>query len=149
MELDTKYFGAIRCDEESILHFPDGIFAFEEEKEFLLIPFKEGEGSMLCLQSVATPQLAFVVMDPFYLDKSYAPVLTPKELEMMEASCSENLIYYSLCVVQEPISKSRVNLKCPVVINDVTRQGRQVILDQYEMRHLLSEFAVKEEESTC
>lgn len=147
MELETKYFGPIRCSEESVLNFADGLFGFEDEKEFLLIPFEESDGSMLCFQSVKTPALAFVAMNPFFLWKEYTPVLTQKELVGMEVACSEDLCYYTLCVVRDPLAKSTVNFKCPVVINDVTRQARQVILDQYEMRHLLSDFAGKEEES--
>lgn len=145
MELDTKYFGPIRCDAESVLEFPNGLFGFEDEKQFLLIPFEGSNESMLCFQSVATPSLAFVAMNPFFLSKSYAPILPEKELESMGVACSEDLCYYTLCVVKEPLANSTVNLKCPVVINDTTRQARQVILDQYEMRHLLSDFTGKEE----
>ncbi len=145
MELQTKYFGAIRCDEESVLHFSEGLFGFEEEKEFVLLPFDEQEESMLCFQSVKTAELAFVAMNPFFLWKQYAPVLSGKELKDLDVSCSEELCYYVLCVVKDPVSESTVNLKCPVVINDNTRVAKQVILEQYEMRHLLSEFAGKEE----
>ncbi|MFI3253285.1 MAG: flagellar assembly protein FliW [Eubacteriales bacterium] len=144
MELETKYFGAVRCDEESVLHFSEGLFGFEYEKEFLLIPFEGSGESMLCFQSVHTPTLAFVAMNPFFLNKAYAPILTEKELASMGVSQSEDLCYYTLCVVKEPLSRSTVNFKCPIVINDVTRKAKQVILDQYEMRHLLSDFAGKE-----
>lgn len=147
MELETKYFGLIRCDSDSVLQFPDGIFGFEDEKEFLLIPFDGGDGSLLCFQSVATPMLAFVAVNPFFLTKEYAPILSKKELGIMGVSCSEELCYYTLCVVREPLSDSTVNFKCPVVINDVTRQARQIILDQYEMRRPLSDFSGKEDAS--
>lgn len=146
MEFNTKYFGAIRCDEESILQFPQGLFGFEDEKEFLLLPFEGSDESLLCFQSVTTPQLAFVAMNPFFLSRSYAPILKPDELESLDVAQSEDLCYYTLCVVKEPVSKSTVNFKCPVVINDITRKARQVILDQYEMRHLLSDFSKEEEE---
>ena len=43
MRLKTKYFGEIDCPEEDKLFFPDGLFGFEEEKEFFLLPF-EGHG---------------------------------------------------------------------------------------------------------
>ena len=149
MRLKTKYFGEIECSEEDKLHFPAGLFGFEEEKEFFLLPFEGGEGSLLCFQSAVTPGLAFVAMNPFSLKPDYAPVLTPAELEDMGVERSEDLCFYTLCVVRSPVSESTVNLRCPVAINDQTRQAVQVILEDggYHMHHLLSEFGRKEEAS--
>ena len=142
MKLSTKYFGEIDYGEEDVIRFPEGIFAFEEEKEFVLLPFSGSDGTLLCLQSVATPQLAFVVMNPFALHLEYAPVLQPEELEGLGVKDSRELCYYVLCVVKNPVSTSTGNMKCPVAINDETQTGAQVILDtdEYGMRHLLSEF---------
>ena len=39
MRLKTKYFGELECYEEDALHFPDGLFGFEEETDFFLLPF--------------------------------------------------------------------------------------------------------------
>ncbi|MFI3250232.1 MAG: flagellar assembly protein FliW [Eubacteriales bacterium] len=140
MEISTKYFGAMKYEQDSILHFPDGLFGFDEEKEFLLIPFEGGDESLLCLQSVTTPSLAFVAVNPFMIYPEYAPKISQKDIEELEGNSSEDFCYYNFCVVKEPIGKSTLNLKCPLVINDTTRKARQVILDQYEMRHLLSDF---------
>ena len=150
MKLTTKYFGEINYSEEDVLHFPRGIFAFEEEREFLLLPFSGSDGTLLCLQSLTTPQLAFVVMNPFTMDPAYTPVLQPEELSDMGVEESTELCYYVLCVVKNPVSTSTVNMKCPVVINDQTRIATQVILEggEYGMRHLLSEFQA-EEGSSC
>ena len=146
MKLTTKYFGEIDYSADDVLHFPRGIFAFEEEHEFLLLPFSGSDGALLCLQSVTTPQLAFVVMNPFSLHMAYTPVLQPEELEELGVKDSTELCYYVLCVVKNPVSTSTVNMKCPVVINDQTRAGSQVILEggEYGMRHLLSEFQAEE-----
>ena len=151
MRLQTKYFGEIDCPEEEMLHFPEGLFGFEEEKEFFLLPFEGSEGSLLCFQSAATPGLAFVAMNPFSLKPDYAPRLTPGELKAMGAERSEELCFYALCVVRSPVSDSTVNLRCPVVINDETRRAVQVILEDqtYKMHHLLSEFGQREEAAPC
>lgn len=150
MKLLTKYFGEIDFNREDVIHFPRGLFAFEDEREFLLLPFSGSNGTLLCLQSLVTPQLAFVVMNPFALHGAYAPVLQPDELEELGVKDSTQLCYYVLCVVKNPVSTSTVNMKCPVAINDETRTGAQVILDsgEYGMRHLLSEFQA-EEGSSC
>ena len=151
MKLQTKYFGEIECYPEDMLHFPEGLFGFEEEKEFFLLPFEGSEGSLLCFQSAATPELAFVAMNPFSLKPDYAPVLTARELKAMEVERSEELCFYALCVVRSPVADSTVNLRCPVAINEHTRRAVQVILEEggYHMHHLLSEFGRKEEGAPC
>ena len=142
MNIKTKYFGEIEIEEEAVIDFPAGLFAFEDEKQFVLLPFEGSESTLLCLQSVKTEGLAFVVMNPFSVSPGYTPVLQEKELAEMGVADSTELCYYVMCVVREPVADSTLNLKCPVVINDETRQAMQVILDAdaYGMRHRLSEF---------
>ena len=150
MLLQTKYFGEVECAGEHLLRFEKGLFGFEEEKEFCLMPFQGSEGSLLCFQSVRTPQLAFVAMNPFSLKPDYAPVLTARELKAMGVERSEERCFYALCVVRSPVGESTVNLRCPVAINDQSRRAMQVILEDggYHMHHLLSDFGRKEE-ATC
>ena len=147
MKLQTKYFGEIDYERGDILSFPAGLFGFEEEQEFLLLPFDGSAGTMLCFQSIKTPALAFVAMDPFALLPEYSPALQGAELESLGVKENEELAFYVLCVVKNPVSESTVNLKCPVAINPDTRVARQVILDTdvYEMRHPLAEFGTKED----
>ena len=151
MRLQTKYFGEIDCPEEDLLHVPEGLFGFEEEKEFFLLPFEDSEGTLLCFQSTATPGLAFVAMNPFSLKPDYAPRLTTPELKAMGVERSEDLCFYALCVVRSPVAESTVNLRCPVAVNDRKGLAMQVILDdgQYHMRHLLSEFGGRKGEGQC
>lgn len=151
MILTTKYFGPIEYEQEDCITFPIGLFGFEEEHSFLLLPFESGGGKLLCLQSTVTPALAFVVMDPFSLRPDYFPELAPSELEQLGVHESQELGYYVLCVVRQPVGESTVNLKCPVAINPQSRVARQVILetDQYDMRHPLAEFGRNEEGGPC
>lgn len=151
MLLQTKYFGAIECAEEERLHFSNGLFGFEEEKEFFLLPFEGSGGSLLCFQSAATPALAFVAVNPFSFKPDYAPVLTEAELAAMGVERSEDLCFYAFCVVRDPVGESTVNLRCPIAVNDQTREAVQVILesDAYHMHHPLSEFERGGEARVC
>ena len=128
MKTKTKYFGEIDYEKEELLTFPKGLFGFEEEHSFLLIPFSEGS-VLLSLQSVSTPELAFNVMHPFSLDAGYAPVLQADELRELGVSQSEELYYYVMCTVREPVGESTVNMRCPLAINPDTREGLQSILE--------------------
>lgn len=149
--MQTKYFGELECPEEELIRFPRGLFGFEEERSFFLLPFQGSGGSLLCFQSARTPHLAFVAMNPFSLKPDYAPVLTAEELRELEVERSEELCFYTLCVVRSPVADSTVNLRCPVAVNDRTHQAMQVILEgeDYHMHHLLSEFAPQRGDGPC
>jgi flagellar assembly factor FliW len=151
LKLGTKYFGQVEYEAEDILKFAGGLFGFEDEKEFLLLPFEGSGENLLCLQSVQTQGLAFVAVNPLSLCPNYDPVLQADELKALGVTHSHDLAYYALCAVKNPVSQSTVNLKCPVVVNPLTRQAQQVILesDQYQMRHPLAEFGRKEEGAQC
>ena len=71
------------------------------------------------------------------------PVLTAEELQQMQVEQSEELCYYVLCVVRQPVGASTVNLRCPVAVNEDTHQAMQTILetDCYGMRHRLDELS--------
>ena len=85
MKTDTKYFGEIDYEEDQVLSFPKGLYGFEDERSFLLLPFS-GNKTLYALQSLTTPQLAFVLVDPFALLPEYAPVLRSELLQAAEAN---------------------------------------------------------------
>ena len=147
LKLQTKYFGEIEYEAGDVIHFPEGLFGFEEEQGFLLLPFDGG--GMLCRQSVKTPALAFVALDPFALKPDYAPELEGSELKVFGVREAGELSFYVLCAVKNPVSDSTVNLKCPLVIHPETREARQIIMERYEMRHPLAEFGRGEEAAPC
>lgn len=151
MQTNTKYFGLIEYEQEDVLRFDLGLFGFEDEKQFILLPFGEEHGALLCLQSLTTPLLAFMVMNPFFIYPEYAPTLQQDELEKMQVQTSHDLCYYVMCVVRNPVDQSTVNLKCPIVIDEKSSRAMQVILDtqQYQMRQPLAKLPKEEGEATC
>ncbi len=148
MKTKTKYFGEIEYTKEETITFPKGLFGFEEEQSFLLLPFSNA-GTLFSLQSVKTPDLAFTLMHPFSLAPHYAPVLQAEELKALGVENSEDLYYYVMCTVKEPVVESTINMKCPLAVNPDTRRGMQAILDDdaWEMRHKLGEFERQEDKS--
>ena len=150
MKAATRFFGEIEYSEGDVVTFRNGLYGFEDETRFLLLPFEENE-MFYALQSLATPELCFLLAHPFSLDAGYAPVLQAEELKALEAKRSEDLCYYVMCAVKKPVSESTVNMKCPVALNPDTREAMQVILEEgpWGMRHLLSEYEGKKGGSAC
>lgn len=127
---------------EEQIHFAEELPGFPDERDFLILPFAGSEKNMLCLQSVATPVLAFVLLDPFSLCPEYMPELTEEELKALEVESMEELVFYVLSTLRTPVETSTVNLRCPLAINPHTLQARQIIMDaeRYSMRSPLSSF---------
>ncbi len=151
MKLNTRLFGPIDYEESDIITFPKGLPSFEDEHAFLLLPIAESEESLLCLQSVETPALSFILMNPFSLDPSYTPVLQVSERKALHVERDEDLCFYVLCAMKRPVSDSTVNMKSPIALNPDTRTAYQVILesDTYRIRHPLSEFTNRKEDASC
>ena len=151
MKTGTKYFGEVSYEQENVMTFPRGLYGFEDEKEYLMIPFKGGENVLFCLQSVRTPQLAFIMVDPFSFYPAYQPVFPEEDLRELGVEKSGDLFVYALCIVKEPVGESTVNLRCPIAINGDTCVGLQAVLedDRYQMRHTIRELSEKGDEEVC
>lgn len=137
---DTSY------NEQDLIVFQEGLFGFEEYRKYLPISAEENSDSVLYLQSIEEEHLCFLAMNPFLLKDDYAPQLSEADRKALKAEKDEDLSYYVLCVIKEPAEESTVNLKCPLVVNAISRQARQVVLEseEYQLRHKLKEFSDKE-----
>lgn len=141
MTIQTDY-GTVEYREEDLLIFRDGIFGFPKLTRYLLLRMNEDDDSILLMLSTEESKVVFVLINPFFLDPDYSPVLAPEELACLETEDSGELSYYAICVVQNDYLENTVNLKCPLVINPKTRHGIQVILKDspYGYRHKLRSF---------
>lgn len=142
MEINTLYYGKMECQENEIVHFSEGLFGFESQKDFLPIPFEEEKDTVLCLQSVTERDVCFVIMNPFQLDNDYDPVLKKEDYAALGTEEEKALSFYVICVMRQSMEECTVNMKCPIVVNTKSRQAVQVILENkaYKFRHSLSEF---------
>lgn len=64
MQIQTAVFGEVSISATDIIHFPEGLPAFEAEKKFILIPLDE-ESPFFYLQSTQTPDVCLLTADPF------------------------------------------------------------------------------------
>ena len=159
MLLNTKHFGEIDYDENTIITFEEGMPGFDDT-QFLLLA--DNPNDLFCwLQSVEDGDLAFVLMDVKQVMPEYDPQIEPEMLESLtddaaggsgaarrsgatkgpgaKNSKASAFSYYNIAVVPDDLQKMRVNLKAPVVINTVARKGKQVIAsnEDYSLRHYI------------
>ena len=145
-KVNTLRFGEIEVEEEKIVHFADGIPAFEEEHEFLIIPYDE-ESPYVFLQSMTTPELAFLMTMPFVFFPEYEFELDDANQEKLGLTRQEDMLVYMLLTIPDgKVESMTANLMAPIVMNQVTMQARQIVLDKsrYTTKHRL--FPVKKED---
>lgn len=139
----TKYFGDITINENDIITFTTGLFGFEDKTKYILLSFADDSGEssedlLMCLQSTEEPNLAFIVMNPYYICADYDPYQIQGEF-LLEIKLEQETKHtvYCVAVVRDNFDESTINLKCPIIINLENKLARQFILEEsdYSMRH--------------
>lgn len=147
MKLSTKYGGDVTINPENIIHFPSGIPGFETEKEFVLMEMSNiGTVVFQVLQSVTTPALAFIVIDPYVLTNTYEFRLDDAIIERIKLDGKEDVSVRALVTVKSPFEESTLNLKAPIIINQRKKIGKQFIIENgtYATKTPLSSFVQSE-----
>lgn len=139
MKLHTKNFGEIEIDQQKIINFPEGLLGFEEEKQFVIINTEDEENPFQWLQSVTNPNLAFVIINPFFVYPNYDIVIPKIAQKKLKIKNQKDISIYSIVVVPENMEKMTANLLGPIIININEKLGKQVILDdnRYSTKHYI------------
>jgi flagellar assembly factor FliW len=137
MNIDTKYHGTVAVKEEDIICFPHGLPGFANEKRFVLLPL--ADTPFVILQSVETPALGFVLIEPFSYFPTYEFELDEATVEQLNIESERDVAVYVILTVADPFHETTANLQAPIVINVHKRLGKQVILTNtdYKTKHRL------------
>lgn len=139
MKLNTKNFGEIEIDNQKIIHFPEGIPGFEDERQFVIINTEDEENPFGWLQSVTNPDLAFVIINPFFAYPNYDIIIPETAQKKLKINDEKDVVVFSIVVVPEDMEKMTANLLGPIIININEKLGKQVILDddRYSTKHYI------------
>lgn len=134
MQIETKYFGQIDVEDEKIIHFENGLFGFEEYKDYTILFDSEGGEDALFswLQSTTEKGLAFPVVNPLKVKEDYDPIVEDALLEGLGEFGEEDMLVLLLATVPADVKKASVNLKAPLVINATTRKGIQIVAENQD-----------------
>lgn len=138
-KINTLRFGELEIEEQDVVRFADGIPAFEDEHEFVVLPYEEGTPYMF-LQSMATPELAFLMTDPFVFFPDYSFELDDENMDKLEIKTMDDVLVCTLISIpRSGVADMTTNLLAPVVINRHTMQAKQIVLEktQYTTKHRL------------
>lgn len=125
MIVQTSRFGPVDVDEDRVITFPKGLLGFSSYHQFVLIQPNE-DGYFFWLQSVDTPELAFVVTDPSLFVTGYEVTLKPDQ--MRELGIEQENEAQVFVIVNKRGSTLTGNLQGPLVVHAMRRIGEQLVL---------------------
>ena len=129
-KINTSRFGEIEIDEKRIVHFKNGIPAFEDEKEFIILPYDE-ESPYYFMQSLKSPDLAFLLTVPFLFFPNYTFEIDDNSLEELEINPKTKTLYYTLITIPNGnIRYMTTNLLAPIVLNIDNMTAKQIVLEK-------------------
>jgi flagellar assembly factor FliW len=127
----TRYFGTVEYEEDSVLVFPDGIPAFEQDKRFLALRQPVTE-PLVFLQSLANPDLCFVTLPIQSVTSGFRLNMAPEDLDALgldksrQPAVGQDVLCLAVLSLEENGSPTG-NLLAPIVVNLHNMRGRQAI----------------------
>jgi len=136
MNIQTKFFGEIEVNAESIIEFPNGLPGFENEQQFVLLEIDE-EGIYHSLQSIHSEKVALIVSNPYLFFNAYEFTLDQSTQDILQITDENDVVVLSVLTLRDPFSESTANLQAPIIWNNKMNKAKQLILvdTEYETKH--------------
>jgi flagellar assembly factor FliW len=148
-QFETKYFGSIAYEPESVIDFPQGLPGFEEERRFVVIEQAINK-PIVFLQSLGRPELCFITLPVGGILPDYQGRLSAEEMrslglrdDVQPAPNAETLWLGIVALAEE--GQATINLLSPIVINWTARLAVQAIQADLDYSHRHPLFAVSPE----
>ena len=128
INIETRDFGTIEVNENDIYDFPNGLYAFEDNKRFALLSPLGEDVYPMWLQSLDDPALCFIVFNPVLIDGGFTVVLADNERSQLGLGNDDAATALVIAKVPADYKHTTVNMKSPIVLNKKERKAIQVIL---------------------
>jgi len=121
-----------------VVHLPLGLLGFEQVKNYSLLT-KPDEEPFMWFQMDNAPHKAFLVISPFLPFPEYQPDLSAADVEFLGLTAPQDALLLTIVTLKRE-GGAVINLKGPIVINQRTLIGKQVIPNNacdYALNHPL------------
>ena len=141
--VQTFNVGTLQVPPESIVHLVEPLLGLGPDLEFLV--YRTGPGPMSWWQSVTNLQLALCCLEPFAAGLDPDMAIDQAAAEAVGASGPDDLIVFTVVVLDRDPTQIRTNLRAPILVSRSTGKGVQIILDDINLpvKAYLTELAAK------
>lgn len=130
MIAETSRFGKIEYGKSEIITMVRGILGFDENIRFIVVSL-EGQEPFKWLQSLEDSDLAFLMIEPNYVNRDYVVEINPNDLISLKAnSVDEIVIYVLVSIPRSRPSLMSANLQAPIAINKNKMKAMQLVLSE-------------------
>jgi len=147
LTIQTKTMGEIAIDERQVITFPAGLIGFEDFTRYALLDAPQKP--YFYLQSLQTPDLNFILLDPFLFRPDYTIDAPDEYTTQLGIKTPEDALVLVLVTVPPGGGAVTASLMGPLLISRTTRLGVQLVLadPRWSVKHdILAELArVKKE----
>src|SRR5210317_1539714 len=120
--------GPAKLNQELVIHFPEGIPAFEDAQNFTLAGNEEMEPFVMLL-SMDIEDFGFFCINPFMLDPNYNFRLSNEDQKKLKLTDPNDVVVLAFVTRAERPEDSTANLLAPIVVNIRNRLAKQIILE--------------------
>ena len=129
MLVQSTRFGELDVAEEQIMDFPEGLLGFPDEKRFALMEYKP-ESPFYILQSMADPDLTFLMINPFAFFNDYDFHMDDALMAEIGVTADNPPTVFNIATVRDKIQSMTVNLAGPVLVNIRDRKAAQWVIEK-------------------
>ncbi len=115
-------------DEIPVIELVNPMPGFPERRRFTLVRLDD-DGTLCALRSLEDPDLRFLVTTPVAFFPDYAPVVGDDVVDELGITDAAQVLVLLVLTAGATLAETTANLLAPVLVNTVTRQASQVILD--------------------
>lgn len=132
MKVTTTRFGELEVDKKDIITFKEGLLGFEQLRKFFIVD--PGDQTLiLWFQSLDDASVAFPIIEPKIFKPDYIVKLLPAELTSLSLETVNEASIYTVLTIPKDATQMSANLKAPIVINNKTKEARQIVLQDSKL----------------
>jgi flagellar assembly factor FliW len=130
MKIQTSRFGMLDVSDDTLLTFPFGLVGFPAFRRYVVLDPPE-DADYRWFQSVDEPSLAFVIMDVHLLQPDFRTNLPEEGLAELGMTPTDSISIMAVVTIpSDQPDQATANLRAPLVVNERTRHGKQLILHE-------------------
>lgn len=132
MIVNTKAFGQMNVDERQKITFSQGLFGFENYREYVLLDAEQQP--FFWLQTLEEREIAFILINPFLFRPDYEVNISNEELAEIGITSPEKALIFVIVTIPQDGGSMTANLQGPVIINKEKMMGMQAVLQDPKWR---------------